>query len=322
MVENNTKIYVIKALSNNQCYQNGGRKRNLTSCISKVFERIIRKQVLAFLEWKGLLYNTQHGFRSGRSALLNIFDNLMNMIDSSKTVDMIYLVDHGIVLHKLRDLGITGNLGVWFYQFLSDRTQFVRLPVGVSKDSPVLNGVPQGTVLGPLLFIIISDINNDILSSKIISFADDTRVYSNITQIENSDSLQTDLNYIYLWTINNNIFHQKFNYISFSLSMSSINTNVYYSPSLDIINPSENVLDLVITMSRNCSFYVHINILCKKCTDLSGWILRTFTSRDSTTLTTLFNALILSRLDYCSQLWSPHLIRHIIQIEKVQHSFT
>ena len=162
------------------------------------------------------------------------FDNLMNMIDSSTTVDMIYLdfskafdkVDHGIVLHKLKDLGITGNLGVWFHQFLSDRTQFVRLPGGVSKDSPVLSGVPQGTALGPLLFIImISDINKDILSSKIISFADDTRVYTNITQIENSDSLQTDLNYIYLWAINNNMLfnHQKFNNISFSSSMSSIN---------------------------------------------------------------------------------------------------
>ena len=127
------------------------------------------------------------------------------MIDSNTTVDMIYQdfsnafdkVYHGIVLHKLRDLGITGNLGVWIHPFLSDRTHFVRLPGGVSKDSPVLSGVPQGTVLGPLLLIImISDINKDILSSKMISFADDTRVYTNITQIENSDSLQTDLNYI------------------------------------------------------------------------------------------------------------------------------
>ena len=101
----------------------------------------------------------------------------MNMIDSSTTVEMIYLdfskasdkVNHGIVLHKLRDIVITGNLGVWFYQFLSDRTHFVRLPGGVSKDSPVLSGVPQGTVLGPLLFIImISDINKDILSSIIL----------------------------------------------------------------------------------------------------------------------------------------------------------
>ena len=163
--------------------------------ISKVFERIISKQILAFLERKGLLNNTQHGFRSGRSCLsvlLNFFDNLMNMIDIDTTVDMIYLdfskafdkVDHGIVLHKLRDLGITGNLGVWFHQFLSDMTQFVILPGGVSKDSPVLSVVPQGTILGPLPFIImISDINKDILSSKIISFADDTRVYTNITLI-------------------------------------------------------------------------------------------------------------------------------------------
>ena len=86
---------------------------------------------------KSLLNNTQHGFRNGQScmsALLNVFDNLMIMIDSSTTVDMIYLdfskafdkVDHGIVLHKFRDLGITGNLGVWLHQFLSDKTQFVR----------------------------------------------------------------------------------------------------------------------------------------------------------------------------------------------------
>ena len=101
------------------------------------------------------------------------------MIDSSTTVDMLYLdfskafdmVHHGIVLHKLRDVGITGNLGVWFHQFLCDRSHFVRLPGGVSKDSPVLIGVPQGTVIGLLLFIImISDINKDILSSKIIIY--------------------------------------------------------------------------------------------------------------------------------------------------------
>ena len=102
----------------------------------------------------------------------------MIYLDFSKAFDK---VDHGIVLHMLRDFGITGNLGLWFHQFLSDRTHFVRLPGGVSKDSPVLGGVPQGTVLGPLLFIImISDINKDVFSSKIISFSDDTRVYTNI----------------------------------------------------------------------------------------------------------------------------------------------
>ena len=74
---------------------------------------------------------------------------------------------------------LTLSLAIWVYGFISNRTHFVRLPGGVSKDSPVLGGVPQGTVLGPLLFIImISDINKDVFSSKLL--ADDTRVYTNI----------------------------------------------------------------------------------------------------------------------------------------------
>ena len=134
---------------------------------------------------------------------------------SDCTVDMIYLdfskafgkVDHGILLHKLKDLGITGKLGIWFFQFLTNRTHYVRLPGGLSQNSPVLSGVPQGTVLGPLLFLImISDINKEITSSKVISFADDTRVYSNITQADDCDNLQSDLNTIYNWALHNNMF--------------------------------------------------------------------------------------------------------------------
>ena len=82
------------------------------------------------------------------------------------------------------------------------RTHYVRLPGGLSQNSPVLSGVPQGTVLGPLLFLImISDINKEITSSKVISFADDTRVYSNITQADDCDNLQSDLNTIYNFLI-------------------------------------------------------------------------------------------------------------------------
>ena len=84
---------------------------------------------------------------------------------------------------------------------------YVRIPGGISKDSPVLSGVPQGTVLGPLLFLImISDINKGIASSKLISFADDTRVYSNIAQADDCDNLQSDLNSIYNWAVHNNMF--------------------------------------------------------------------------------------------------------------------
>ena len=106
------------------------------------------------------------------------------MLDiSNSSVDMVYLdfskafdnIDHGILLHKLRAVGITVNIGIWLVHILTDRFHCVRLPGDISEDHLVLSGVQQGTLLGPLLIlIIISDIDKDVSASKLVSFADDT----------------------------------------------------------------------------------------------------------------------------------------------------
>ena len=115
--------------------------------------------------------------RSCLSALLSVYDEvILNLSNSQMScTDMIYLdfakafdkVDHGVLLHKLKQLGITGKLGNWLLSFLSNRNHFVRIPGGVNSDRSVLSGVPQGTVLGPLLFLVLlSDISSDINHSS------------------------------------------------------------------------------------------------------------------------------------------------------------
>ena len=99
-------------------------------------------------------------------------------------------------------------------------------------------------------------------------------------------------------------------------------SNVYINPEYNIISPSSNVLDLSVYMSSKCTFDFHVANVYMRCFKLTGWILRTFNSRETTTMMTLFKSLVLSQLDYASQLWSPHLLKSIYLIEKVQRSFT
>ena len=136
------------------------------------------------------------------------------MLDGDGSVDMVYLdfskafdkVDHDILLHKLKALGITGKLGMCFYNFLTNRSHFVMLSGGTSADYPVLSGVPQRTVLGPLLFLImIADTNKDVCESNLISFADDIRMYTKINDVSDCNLLQEDLNHMYDWASTNNM---------------------------------------------------------------------------------------------------------------------
>ena len=168
---------------------------------------------------------------------------------------------------------------------------------------------------------MIIDIDKGISpSSKLVGFADATRVYSCINDIEKCDQLQIDLNSVYDWAHVNNMFFKahKYYYVSFNGSMTPYGSNVYTNPNMEIISPSRNVLDLGIYMSGDCTFNYHMSSLSKKCANLSGCILRTFYTRDCIIMLTLFKSIVLSRLDYDSQLWSLFLFNHVTQLEKIQ----
>ena len=188
------------------------RPISLLSCVGKVFERVIFKYILNFLLDNSLIYKYQSGFMRGHSTvhqLIEIYHNICLSLenrevmctvfcDISKAFDKVW---HRGLLKKLKAYGISGNLLHWFENYLSDRNQNVVLQNCFSEVGNVKGGVPQGSVLGPLLFILyINDITEDIQSLSRL-FADDTSLSyssSNINEIE--QRLNSDMMKIYNWS--------------------------------------------------------------------------------------------------------------------------
>ena len=165
----------------------------------------------------------------------------------------------------------------------------MRIPGGVSKSNNVLSGVPQGTVLGPVHFLVlVSDISSNV-SSNITSFADNTKVFATNDPTD-CDNLQSDLDNIYLWSSENNMMfnQEKLQYISYHMGDSIKINNIYLSPDLNILPKSGEVKDLGILMSESCEFDNQIATVVKKCSRLCGWILRTFSTHSKPVLLTLF----------------------------------
>lgn len=315
---------------------NNYRPIALTSHIIKVFERILVNWMTSYLEDNKKLSDNQYGFRSGRSCLAQLLahhEKILTSLEHDTNVDVIYLdfakaydkVDHGILLHKVREIGITGKVGQWLHSFLTNRQQVVMVDGIVTQPSKVISGVPQGSVLGPLLFLIhITDINEYIQHSSIASFADDTRILKEVTSDHEAALLQSDLNALYAWAkVNNMAFNNnKFEHMFYSSKQHTAEIHQYKAQDGTNIVPREHVRDLGVTLSSDGNFSIHITNVTKKARSQAAWILRTFKTRDSLPMLTLYKSLVLPILEYCCQLWSPWKVSDKQMLEGVQRTYT
>ena len=287
------------------------------------------------MERHNLFNPSQHGFRFGRSCLSQLianYDRILELLEKGGNVDVVYIdfakafdkVDFGITLSKLNTLGVTGKVGRWIHSFLTLRTQVVLVNKGQSKPTDVKSGVPQGSVLGPLLFLILlGDIDQGIAKAFLSSFADDTRIGSLITSTEDGKALQEDLETVYSWTEQNNMSlnGDKFESLRYGTDQHLRSCIEYKSNTGSVITEKNTVRDLGVLMSSDGSFKEHIQHTIEEAKKLCSWILRSFKTRESTLMITLWKSLVQSKIEYCSQLWCPLKKGDIQSIEMVQRSF-
>ena len=308
----------------------------LTSHIVKLFEKVVARAIRQFLDDTNQTNDGQHGFRGGRSCLSQLLEHhdlIIKYLERGSEVDVIYLdfakafdkVDHNILLAKLERYGIRGKLLAWIRSFITERTQKVSVEGSLSSESRVVSGVPQGSVLGPLLFLIhITDINIDITSSTVSSFADDTRVSMEIKGGNDFNELQNDLNKLYEWASRNNMFFNgcKFEVLHYRNATAHQTTRKYTAHDGKPIEPKTNLRDLGVNMNDTADFGDHITEISSKARRQMGWVLRSFKTRDAHPMLTLFRSLVVPLLEYCCQLWNPHKVGEIQVLEAVQRTFT
>ena len=309
------------------------RPISLTCHIMKIMERVICKSISEYVEHDSLISNHQHGFRSKRSTvseLLTHHSNIVNALDDGKGFDVLMLdyskafdtVSHTLLLNKLKHIGINGLLGKWICHFLLGRRQRVKVGSALSDWVNVLSGVPQGSILGPLLFILfINDIYATVSESNISSYADDTKMSRCISTPADCNSLQSDLNKVVDWSTRNLM---KFNESKLELLrfQGTERSYEYVLPNGRAITEVNSSKDLGIYFDNDGTFSSHIKQKVGKANQICGYILRTFVTRNSRILMRMFKSLVLPIIEYGCVIWNPSDQKTILEIESVQRHFT
>ena len=303
------------------------RPVSLTSVPCKILESIIKDQLVEYLQKHSIIAPSQHGFTSGRSCLTNLTEFLefvTNQLDHKTPVDAIYLdfskafdkVPHKRLLLKLKGIGIKGQLLEWISDWLSNRSQQVQVKGSLSDWAMVKSGVPQGSVLGPILFLIyVNDIDEKV-TCNISKFADDTKIYASVPDREAARVMQNDLNKMYEWCKD---WQMEFNVGKCKvMHFGKTNKCIQYFINNTELSSCTSEKDLGVIVCDNLKPSKHIDEVVLKANRILGLINRTVESKYKETVLPLYLQLVRPHLEYCVQAWRPYCKKDIEKLERVQ----
>ncbi len=335
VVPEDWKIAHITAIfkKDNKCEPGNYRPVSLTSVFCKIMESLLREEIIEHMKKNKLFSKRQFGFISGRSTvlqLINVLDSWTEAIDDRLAVDVVYLdfmkafdrVPHKRLIEKVLSYKIEGSVLQWIQNFLMDRKQKVMVNGKASEWRDVTSGVPQGSVLGPLLFVLfINDLPEAVRhDSQLFLYADDTKIYRMIQATEDCTKLQEDLDELKRWTEKWLLsFHpEKSQYMRIGRTLVEDKGYSMYTG----IKKTTAEKDIGVVIDDKLTFSDHLAEKINKANKIVGLIRRTFVHLEPEIFRPLFTTLVRPHLEYANQVWCPHLVRDIEAVENVQRRAT
>lgn len=301
---------------------------------SKIVEKLLYSRLMSYLTKFNLLTSRQFGFRPGYStelALLYLTDQIKEAIDEGLFFGAVFIdltkafdtINHSILLHKLESFGISGPPLELIRCYLIDRCQMVQINGHLSSAKTVTRGVPQGSILGPLLFLLfINDLPSVLQSSKCLLYADDTTIFtasSNPIALQNA--LNTDLTSIHQWCVNNQLQMNatKTTFMAFHSPQKTVNLPLSVVINDHTIPASESTRFLGVILDKHLKFHAHAQSLLKKVSFGIHVILKARPYFPQHVILSLYYSYIHSHLSYCLSSWGNTYNTHLDNLQRLQN---
>lgn len=309
------------------------RPVSILSAPVKVFEAIIHHKV--FEHTKNFISPYQHGFFPGRSInsnLLNFSEYCSSVLDQSGQVDVLYTdfekafdkVNHLSLLCQLNYFGISDALIKFFCSYLRGRKQFVFFKGYSSSEFFAESGVPQGSNLGPLLFVLFIDsIKNCVSNCRLLLYADDLKLFRTIKNHSDCMAMQEDIVRLFDWSKTNLKFHVgKCAVVSFTRKSEQNKISFDYVMGSELLSRKLMFKDLGVSFDSRFCFNEHVVLMCKSAFSVLGFIRRSANFlKNINTLKLLYCSLVRSKLEYAAVIWCPHVKYLEVLVENVQKRF-